>query len=244
MMDMKRTVSMFLVFVLLFSALSVTAFASDTADFKFVLSDDGTYYILEEYVGSETEVTVPSYYLSLPVKVVGEAAFQHQDAITKIELPSTITRIETYAFAHCYELTDINIPSMVEFIGSCAFSDCFALLEVAIPNSVISMELDVFRRCSEDLKIYCESESKPEGFSNYWISSAANPPTAYWNYYKRGDINGNDGLDTSDYILLRRSVMETYTCNKTQSLSADINSDGMVDTYDYILLKRTVMGNE
>ena len=241
---MKRIISMVLVFLMLFALLSLTAVALETEEFKFVLSDDSTYYILSEYLGSQTEIAVPSYYKSLPVKVIGEAAFQHQDAITKIELPTTITRIEAYAFAHCYLLTDINIPSSVEAIGASAFSDCSALTEIAIPSSVTTAGLDVFRRCSGNLNIYCEAEEKPENFSAYWISSAANPPTAYWSYYLRGDVNGNGTPETADYILVRRVVMDTYSCNKSESLSADINADGSVDTYDYILLKRTVMGNE
>ncbi len=241
---MKRIISMLLILLMLLATFSVTALALDSDEFVFALSEDGTYYILESYVGSETEITVPSQYESLPVKVIGEAAFQHQETITKIKLPATITRIETYAFAHCYVLTDINIPSSVEFIGSCAFSDCFALTEIAVPNSVTTAGLDVFRRCSADLKIYCEAEEKPENFNQYWVSSAANPPTAYWGYYLRGDVNGNGTPETTDYILVRRAVMDTYSCNKSESLSADINSDGSVNTYDYILLKRTVMSNE
>ena len=57
-----------------------------------------------------------------------------------------------------------------------------------------------------------------------------------------GDINGDDEVNATDYILAKRAVMETYTLSETQILAADINGDGEVNATDYILLKRAVMG--
>jgi hypothetical protein len=238
---MKRILSFVLAVVMIFLTASLTVSAVED-DFVYTISEDGTYYILTEYRGSATEVTVPSAYNELPVKVIGEASFQHKDTIEKVTLPSTITEIQTYAFAHCYELVDINIPSAVTYIGSCAFSDCFGLREIAIPSSVQKMDLEVFRRCSEDMKIYFESASAPEGFSPYWMSSAANPPTAYWNYYKRGDVDGDGESVALDYLMIRRTVMGTYTCTKKQTLACDVDGDGTIVALDYIMLRRAVMG--
>ncbi len=238
---MKRILSFVLavVMILLTACLTVSAVEDD---FVYTISEDGTYYILVEYKGTASEVVVPSEYDNLPVKIIGEAAFQHKDSMKKVILPSTITEIRTYAFAHCYELTDVNIPSAVTHIGSCAFSDCFALREIAVPSSVQKADLDVFRRCSQYLKIYCESSSAPQGFSAYWISSAANPPTAYWNYYKRGDIDADGNYTTADYILVRRCFMGTYSCDKSEELASDLDCDGEISTSDYIIVKRIFMG--
>lgn len=57
-----------------------------------------------------------------------------------------------------------------------------------------------------------------------------------------GDVNNDGETDKYDYILVKRSVMGTFTLGSAQKSAADINRDGFVDKYDYILLKRSVMG--
>ncbi len=60
--------------------------------------------------------------------------------------------------------------------------------------------------------------------------------------YILGDVNGKDGVEKYDYILVKRAVMGTITLNETQQLAADVNGKDGVEKYDYILIKRHVMG--
>ncbi len=60
--------------------------------------------------------------------------------------------------------------------------------------------------------------------------------------YILGDINGDDELNATDYILAKRAVMGTYTLSETQILAGDINGDDTITATDYIFLKRAVMG--
>lgn len=57
-----------------------------------------------------------------------------------------------------------------------------------------------------------------------------------------GDINGNDKIDMTDYILLKRAYFGTYTFDEKQNIAGDINKNGKIDMTDYILLKRVYFG--
>ena len=47
------------------------------------------------------------------------------------------------------------------------------------------------------------------------------------------DINQDNKVDASDYVLLRKSTGETYPLSSGFTLKADINKDGIVDDLDY-----------
>ena len=54
----------------------------------------------------------------------------------------------------------------------------------------------------------------------------------------RGDINLDETIGMTDYILLKRYYFGTYTLNEKQILHGDLNEDGTIGMTDYILLKR------
>lgn len=57
-----------------------------------------------------------------------------------------------------------------------------------------------------------------------------------------GDVNGKDGIEKYDYILVKRAVMGTVELTDSQLKAADVNGKDGVEKYDYILIKRHVMG--
>ncbi len=76
--------------------------------------------------------------------------------------------------------TSFTIPNSVTSIGNTAFYGCSSLTSVVIPNSVTSIGDNAFREC-DLLTIYCEEESKPNGWSSSWNNS--NRPVV-WGYKK------------------------------------------------------------
>ena len=55
-----------------------------------------------------------------------------------------------------------------------------------------------------------------------------------------GDINGNDEIDSMDYVLLKRAYFGTY---KLKDISiGDINGNGEIDSMDYVYLRRAYFG--
>ena len=87
--------------------------------------------------------------------IIGSYMFYNPDyspispcAISKINLPNSVTGIEEGAFKSCTRLTDINIPNSVTSIGGGAFSGCTSLTDINIPNSVTSIERSTFYDCT------------------------------------------------------------------------------------------------
>ena len=147
-------------------------------------------------------------------------------------VPNTVTRIGSDAFYSDY-LTSITIPNSVILICDGAFNNCLKLTSIAMPNSVISIGCDSFDHCTNLKDIYCEVESKPEGWSNDWNKSNA---TVHWGYKKSvpGDTDGDGKVNTNDIIYLLNYLIfdEDYPINQ----NVDFDGNGKANTYDAIYL--------
>ena len=116
---------------------------------EYALSSDGAYYIV---IGigacAETEIVIPNTHNSLPVREIGEAAFQDCCNMTSIKIPESVVSIGEFAFFRCEGLIDIDIPHGVISIGESAFRSCDSLNGIVIPDSVISIGDYAFQGCA------------------------------------------------------------------------------------------------
>ena len=108
--------------------------------------------------------------INLPNSVTGieEGAFKSCTRLTDINIPNSVTSIGPETFTTCTSLTDINIPNSVTSIGERAFSGCTSLTDINIPNSVTSIEWATFYSCTSltDINIPDAVKSiEPETFS-------------------------------------------------------------------------------
>ncbi len=78
-----------------------------------------------------------------------------------------VTRIGDSAFLRCNFLKSIVIPDSVTSIGNSSFVYCDSLTSIVIPDSVTSIGDFAFAEC-DFLTIYCEAESKPSGWDEFW----------------------------------------------------------------------------
>ena len=108
--------------------------------------------ILFDYIGSNTNVTVPDGVRVIGVKAFTERRKSDNDRqIVSVTIPNGVTRIEAYAFDKCESLASVMIPKSVSFIGRKAFADCPNLKRLAIPASAavegeaFSKQTHVFR---------------------------------------------------------------------------------------------------
>ena len=99
---------------------------------------------------------------------IGNYAFYGCGNLTAIEIPASVESIGNYAFSGCNTLGNVVIPASVETIGERAFYNCYALTEITIPARVQTMGSRVFYGCDYLSVIYCEAESKPEGWGGEW----------------------------------------------------------------------------
>lgn len=101
-------------------------------DFHLILLDG--YYKLIKVLNTGREITVPASIGGIEIRIIGKNAFASR--VTKINLPSTITRIESYAFESNLDsnLTTIIIEegSNLEQIGINAFYNCRMLTSLVL----------------------------------------------------------------------------------------------------------------
>ena len=112
------------------------------------------------------------------VTSINKGAFYGAFFLTNIVIPNSVINIGDSAFYACRALINIEIPNSVKSIGDWAFGDCNSLTSVVIPDSVTSIGDDAFSNCTS-LTIYCEAESKPDGWDDDWNYS--NRPVV-WGY--------------------------------------------------------------
>ncbi len=161
---------------------------SDTtieADFEYGhITRNGLHYVttsrntveLEKSYDYEdlTEVIIPDTIMAdgkaYSVTSIGSEAFKNCSKLTSVTFPNTLTTIGNNAFENCTGLLSVKIPTSVTTIGDKAYYNCKGLQYIVIPNSVTNVGEVQFLYC-DDLTIFCEAESKPEGWDDAWNSA-------------------------------------------------------------------------
>ena len=133
----------------------------------------------------------PTESLVLPktLKTIGKGAFGYMNSLKQVtfENDSQLEIIDEYAFNFCSGITKFDIPSGVRSIGGMAFYGCH-FKNIVIPASVQEMGYNVFAGSVSRTVVYCEAESKPEGWPEYWYDYTA---AHYWGVYT---VTDNQGL--------------------------------------------------
>lgn len=135
------------------------------------------YVVIDKYIGSDTDVVIPSEIEGKPVKVIGESAFiastvkvksiVFADSIEVLESNACLglTTLETVVFGKslktigdnafylCAALKSMTLPSTLESIGILCFAGCDSLTEIIIPQSVASIGNKAFSSCDSLVSI-------------------------------------------------------------------------------------------
>ncbi len=82
---------------------------------------DSTGYKLVSYIGSETDVTIPTEYNGRAITSIANACFRGNTTITSVKIADGVTSIGSLAFMNCKALERVYIPSSVTSIGAQAF---------------------------------------------------------------------------------------------------------------------------
>lgn len=156
---------------------------SSVSNFTFSLNEDKTSYIvngLSPLLASlvNDEITINSEFNGLPVTEIGPNAFKGNKKISKVILPSSITKIGEYAFQGTY-ITEIELNSTLEEICDYAFANTIKINEYNIPASVKKIGNYAFEQTSAkkiNFADNCIVESFGEGaFKNSSLSEFTLP---------------------------------------------------------------------
>eukprot|EP00729_Bicosta_minor_P017688 gene17688-biopygen9423 len=119
------------------SAASATALPSE--------GHDGLHFAIPE---GTTTITQPNWLRGGDVLDSWKEWGVDKTKVTRVTIPSSVTRIGDNAFRGCSSLASLQIPSSVTSIGYCAFQGCSALASLAIPSSVTRIGDCAFEGCS------------------------------------------------------------------------------------------------
>lgn len=140
-------------------------------------TEDGFSYIITEnqvtivgYVGSQTDLAIPSSVEGFPVVSIGENAFHSNTSLRKVsihngvmsiapgaffgcsnlvsvDLPNGIEKLEYALFYNCESLTFIDLPESLTHISDSAFAGCTSLVSIIVPKNVVEIGLGAFTGC-------------------------------------------------------------------------------------------------
>ena len=97
--------------------------------YLFYACDNVNY--LFDYVGSDTDLTLPDDYNGQNYKL-NNFAFYNCSGLTSVTIPDSVTSIGNNAFRYCSGLTSITIPDSVTSIGYSAFEGCSGIESLVV----------------------------------------------------------------------------------------------------------------
>ncbi|WP_245719373.1 leucine-rich repeat protein [Pelagirhabdus alkalitolerans] len=134
--------------------------------------DDDLFYITD-YLGSDTEIAIPSHIIGREVTFIASNAF-YEKSLTSVEIPNTVTNIQNAVFSG-NDLTSIEIPESVEHLGFSVFTRN-ALTDVFVHNEEMYFGSNVFG----------DNQTNPEDITlnGYFDSTTADYAEAFDHSFK------------------------------------------------------------
>ena len=167
MTALKKPLSVILAFILVFAFVAVTpvvAFAEDEViefskeeielnkkqedGFEYVRTSDGSAAILVGYVGTETEIKIPSSINNLKVIEIADEAFLDNTVVVEVKMNSNVTKIGDRAFMNCTSLKSVGGLKSVTSFGESIFEGCTSLVDITIPDTVVNIPARAFYGCT------------------------------------------------------------------------------------------------
>ena len=209
--------------------------------------DGGFYYnlksdktaTLEEYHGSNENITIPSEIYSYTVNTIAENTFSNNTTIKSVVIPDSITTIGAYSFYGCTSLESATISSSVTSIKAATFYGCGNLTEVIIPASVTQIAANAFIGC-DNLTIKAETGSYAETYANengitFIDPNAPEPPKTY---SLVGDADCDGDITSADALyVLRMSVQLEYYAEEDIPYF-DVDADNKITSADSLDILR------
>ena len=116
-----------------------------SGNLKFFLDESGeSYTVASGFIGTRTDVDIPSVYKDLPVTSIKKEGFKNTKIAT-LRLPDSIIEIGESAFESCHDLREVSLGSGVVSIGDNAFFGCSKIEEITIPDSTIVIGNNAFK---------------------------------------------------------------------------------------------------
>ncbi len=142
----------------------------ETPASDFTYSINNNEVSITRYNGSATQVVIPSTIEGKPVVAIGYEAFDNNENIRSVSIPSSVRAIGTYAFSGCVMLTSVTFAndSQLTTIGSSAFDGCDRLQSIELPGSVTTIGDSAFSDCISLQSIELPDSVTTIGVGAFW----------------------------------------------------------------------------
>lgn len=187
-----------------------------------------------------------SIVLPKSLRTIGDHAFSIMQTLNQVtfEQNSQLQTIGANAFASCYTLKEFVIPSGVNKIGGMAFHGC-RLTGIVIPSSVQEFGYNVFGDNLYKTIVYCQAESKPEGWHDLWYEGTG---AFYWGAYTVADSQGlvfaiqGDNATVSEYKGTASNVVVPSTIEGKTVVAIGNRVFEGVETIDTVTMPDSIAG--
>jgi len=102
---------------------------------------------LTSFGGVSNSYNIKSIDMPDTVTEIESGAFYRDYGLERVKLSNSLSSITNQMFDNCYSLKEINIPNSVTSIGQMAFQYCYGLTNVVIPENVTTLGKTVFGYC-------------------------------------------------------------------------------------------------
>lgn len=169
----KISVSIILMLTLVLSAVTFTRAESDQRELYY--NDDFIYEVLSDktitihcYIGTASDVMVPSSIDDLPVVSVESLAFYGTN-VKEVNISEGITTLKDEAFFYSSLLESAKLPATIKTVGQGVFRDCVNLKTVTFAEDKGVLGKYMFYGCTrlESVNIPEGAESIPVGAFSY-----------------------------------------------------------------------------
>lgn len=143
----KKITAIIMAAVMLLSIIPLSAAALTNADYEYLIDTDGVHIV--KYIGTQTEVEIPSTIDEKPVVSIQDGAFKGSN-IVAVLIPASVKTLGKGVFENCTSLEEALIydDSKLETIPENTYAGCSALSSVYLPNGIKKIDKAAFKGCS------------------------------------------------------------------------------------------------
>lgn len=204
------------------------------------ISGSGSMTNGKESPWSKYQDKVKSVVFDGAITSVGSYAFEDNQNIKEIEIPTTIQTIGSYAFYNCTSLKEINITSGLYRVSSYAFDGCSSLENVDLGKNIMYINECAFANCTSLKTIKFTSDFYTINDADTTISSTAtiygyNYSNAFYyaHYYGRKFHDIATGKETTETFTMKSYLDALPTTNvKALGTTAHHGSSYSGHTFD------------
>lgn len=138
-----------------------------------------------------------------------------RELLTNIKINPEVKELPNYIFCDFVSIQNITLPDGLESIGDSVFYECNNITSIFIPKSVVNVG-ETICRGNITVKIYCEAESKPDGWNDIWdriYSFSDDRAEVHWGAHRQ---TTNEDLNDSDIDIESSTKFEGIALSQEQ----------------------------